>query len=112
MDLTWGRAKSAANKIFGIIDLPSQINAVADSKSNKVQIPENFKGEIEFRDVWFRYPTRKQEWVLRGLNLIIKPKETVALVGESGCGKSTIVGLIMRFYDADFGTILVDGINI
>jgi ATP-binding cassette subfamily B (MDR/TAP) protein 1 len=60
-------------------------------------------GEIEFKNVWFRYPTRKNDWVLRGLNLKIKPNETVALVGESGCGKSTLVSLLMRFYEPDSG---------
>ena len=49
---------------------------------------------------------------MKGFNIDIKPKETVALVGESGCGKSTFVNLMMRFYDVDFGQILLDGINI
>lgn len=73
---------------------------------------DNFRGEIEFKDVWFRYPTRKEDWVLKGLNLKVNQNETIALVGESGCGKSTIVSLILRFYDVDRGEILVDGINI
>ncbi len=72
----------------------------------------SFKGEIEFRNVWFRYPARKSDWVLKGLNLTIRPYETVALVGESGCGKSTIVSLILRFYDINKGQILVDGVDI
>lgn len=67
---------------------------------------------IEFKNVWFRYPTRKEDFVLKGLNLKINPNETVALVGESGCGKSTFVNLMMRFYDVDFGEILIDGRNI
>jgi ABC-type multidrug transport system fused ATPase/permease subunit len=62
--------------------------------------------------VWFRYPTRKNEWVLKGLNLTIHANETVALVGESGCGKSTMVSLILRFYDVDHGRILLDGRDI
>lgn len=70
------------------------------------------KGSIEFKDVWFRYPTRKTEFVLRGLSLTIEPNESVALVGESGCGKSTFVNLMMRFYDPDFGQILLDGVDI
>lgn len=70
------------------------------------------KGKIEFKDVWFRYPTRKEDWVLRGLNLTILPNETVALVGESGCGKSTFVALLMRFYDIDQGQILIDGCDV
>lgn len=74
--------------------------------------PNNFVGEIEFLNVWFRYPTRKNDWILKGLNLKIRPNETVALVGESGCGKSTLVSLLLRFYDADFGKITIDGIDI
>jgi len=62
--------------------------------------------------VWFRYPTRKNDWILKGLNLNRSPNETVALVGESGCGKSTLVSLLMRFYDADLGLITIDGIDI
>lgn len=74
--------------------------------------PEDVKGKIEFKEVWFRYPTRKEEFVLKGLNITINPNESVALVGESGCGKSTFVNLLMRFYDVDAGEILLDGINI
>jgi ATP-binding cassette subfamily B (MDR/TAP) protein 1 len=70
------------------------------------------RGEIEFRDVWFRYPTRKEDFVLKGLSIKIDPNEQVALVGESGCGKSTFVNLLMRFYDPDFGGVYLDGVNI
>lgn len=62
--------------------------------------------------MWFRYPTRKEEWVFKGLNLRIMPNESVAVVGESGCGKSTLVNLILRFYDPTEGEVLIDGINI
>lgn len=72
----------------------------------------NVQGEITFQDVWFRYPTRKDDFVLKGLTMTIKPQESVALVGESGCGKSTFVNLMMRFYDPNFGTILLDGVDI
>lgn len=71
-----------------------------------------FQGTIEFKDVWFRYPTRKNEWVFKGLSLKINKNESVAIVGESGCGKSTLVSLILRFYEAEFGEILIDGINV
>ena len=62
--------------------------------------------------MWFRYPTRKEDWVLKGLNLKIRPNETIALVGESGCGKSTLVSLLLRFYDVDDGKITIDGYDI
>lgn len=62
--------------------------------------------------MWFRYPTRKNEWVFKGLDLKIKPNESVAMVGESGSGKSTMVGLLLRYYDPDFGQVLIDGVDI
>lgn len=62
--------------------------------------------------MWFRYPTRKNEWVFRGLNLKINKNDCIAIVGESGSGKSTFINLVMRFYDPDFGTVLIDGIDI
>ncbi len=74
--------------------------------------PEKFQGEIEFRDVWFRYPGRPKQWVFKGLNLKIHPKDCIAIVGESGQGKSTFILLLMRFYDTEFGTILIDGVDI
>jgi ATP-binding cassette subfamily B (MDR/TAP) protein 1 len=110
-----GKAIAAAEKIFRIIEHPSAINAIdIDKDTTKKLIPntEDIIGKIEFRDVWFRYPTRKEDFVLRGLSITINPKEQVALVGESGCGKSTFVNLLMRFYDVDFGEILLDGVNI
>lgn len=73
---------------------------------------ETFRGKIEFKNVWFRYPRRKEDFVLRGLNILINPEESIALVGESGCGKSTFVNLVMRFYDVDLGEVLIDDINI
>jgi len=62
--------------------------------------------------VWFRYPSRPKQWILRGLNLTINPMDNIALVAESGQGKSTIVLLLLRFYEPEFGEILVDGVNI
>jgi len=82
-----------------------------DTRNIKVNM-KTFKGKIEFRNVWFRYPRRKEDFVLRGLSILINPKESIALVGESGCGKSTFVNLVMRFYDVDDGEILIDDINI
>jgi ABC-type multidrug transport system fused ATPase/permease subunit len=68
-------------------------------------------GHIEFRDVHFRYP-RRIENAVDGLSFVIEPCETVAIVGESGCGKSTTLSLMQRFYDADSGQILLDGVDI
>lgn len=68
------------------------------------------RGRIEFRDVWFAYSG--EEWVLRGVSFVIEPGETVALVGRTGSGKSTIIALLCRFYDIQRGSILLDGVDI
>lgn len=109
-----GKAEAAASKIFRIIETPSTINAIKmDEDVSKKRInPDQITGKIEFKNVWFRYPTRKEDFVMKGLNLTINPNEQVALVGESGCGKSTFVNLLMRFYDVDDGEVLLDGVNI
>jgi len=108
------KANIAATKIFRIIEQPTEIDAIAinkDSTKKRITV-ESIKGKIEFRNVWFRYPTRKDDFVLKGLNLTINPNESVALVGESGCGKSTFVNMMMRFYDPNFGEIFLDDVNI
>lgn len=109
-----GKAMAAANRIFGIVETESAINAAAmDADASKKRLDLNLvKGHIEFKDVWFRYPTRKTDFVLRGLSIKVEPGQSIALVGESGCGKSTFVNLLMRFYDVDFGEVLLDGVNI
>ena len=108
------KAASAADRIFAIIDYPSEINAMEiEKKGTGRRIDRTtFSGKVTFKNVWFRYPTRREDFVLRGLNLTINPQESVALVGESGCGKSTIVNLLMRFYDVDHGEVLLDDVNI
>lgn len=108
------KTATAATKIFKIIEEPSEINAIKmnDDKTLKRLDLNTVQGNIEFKDVWFRYPTRKEDFVLKGLSLTINKNESVALVGESGCGKSTFVSLMMRFYDPDFGQILFDGVDI
>lgn len=99
-------------KVFKITDTPSEIDSFNAAPESAVSIPEQFQGKIEFKNVWFRYPTRPKQWILRGLNLTINPMDNIALVAESGQGKSTIVLLLLRFYDTEFGEILVDGVNI
>ena len=107
-----GKATAAAEKVFGYIDQLSSINAIEMDKNDGGIDIRGVKGRIEFNNVWFRYPTRKQDFVLKGLNLVINPGESIALVGESGCGKSTFVNLMMRFYDPDSGNILLDGVDL
>lgn len=111
-----GKAGDAAKRVFKIIESTSKIDAIGqdeDTSENAKKLKHDVEiGKIEFRDVWFRYPTRPNEFVLRGLNLTINPGETVALMGESGCGKSTFVNLMMRFYDPEYGTILLDDVDL
>lgn len=105
------KAKLAAYKIFKMMLVPSEIDVNGkDEDSKKDQ--SGIQGEIEFRDVWFRYPTRREQWIFKGLNLKINKNDNIAIVGESGQGKSTLIGLLMRFYDPEFGEILIDGVNI
>lgn len=107
------KAKKAAIKIFYIIARPSRIDVHSEeTKAAKPVRAEGFNGEIEFKDVWFRYPTRLQQWVFKGLNLKINANDAIAVVGESGQGKSTFISLVMRFYDPEFGTVLIDGVDV
>ena len=79
-----GKAIKAATSIFKIIDTPSEINPVQAPVASIEIRPQDFRGEIEFIDVWFRYPLRPTTWVLKGLNLKIHAKESAAIIGESG----------------------------
>ena len=110
-----GKALTAGTRIFSVIERPSKID-VLDEKfigKDKKDVPAKFfRGEIEFKDVWFRYPTRLQNWVFKGLNLKINANDNIAIVGESGQGKSTFINLVMRFYDPDFGTVMIDGVDV
>ena len=94
----------AANRVFDILDTKDQIQ---DKGS---LIAPNFKGEIEFKDVHFGYI--ENEEVIKGINLKVKESETIAIVGATGAGKSTIINLLNRFYEINSGMISVDGENI
>ncbi|KAF0430296.1 P-loop containing nucleoside triphosphate hydrolase protein [Gigaspora margarita] len=100
----------AAAKLFEVIDRVP----IIDSTSSNGQIIQksSSQGRIEFKNVSFHYPTRPDVQILKNFNLIIEPGQTVALVGSSGSGKSTIISLLERFYDPINGSILLDGIDI
>uniref|UniRef100_A0A8C8SGP0 ATP binding cassette subfamily B member 4 n=1 Tax=Pelusios castaneus TaxID=367368 RepID=A0A8C8SGP0_9SAUR len=104
----FANARGAAYAVFNIIDNEPQI----DSFSEAGYKPDHIKGNLEFHNVYFNYPSRKDVKVLKGLNLKVNCGQTVALVGSSGCGKSTTVQLIQRFYDPEEGTITLDGQDI
>ena len=99
------KARQAAKELKTLFDRVPPI----DSWSPDGERFEHMEGNIEFRDVHFRYPTRPEQPVLRGLNLTVKPGQYVALVGASGCGKSTTIALMERFYDPLSGGVFVDG---
>ncbi|KZP33057.1 P-loop containing nucleoside triphosphate hydrolase protein [Athelia psychrophila] len=101
-------AKGGASEIVALLDSMPTI----DAESMRGAIPQNVVGEVRLQDVHFQYPTRPSVKVLRGLNITVKPGTYVALVGASGCGKSTVVQLLERFYDPVAGRVLMDGIPI
>ncbi|KDQ55808.1 hypothetical protein JAAARDRAFT_37231 [Jaapia argillacea MUCL 33604] len=102
-------ARVAAYRIFEVIDRRPTIDALPYlGGGDEGERPASCEGRIEFKSVRFSYPSRKGEEVLKGFSLDIKPGSTVALVGASGCGESTCIGLIQRWYDIDAGEILLD----
>ncbi|CAF4411725.1 unnamed protein product, partial [Adineta steineri] len=96
-----GASFSAANAIFDLFDRIPTIN----NGSNKGQELTNFRGETDFNQAKFVYPSRPAVLVLNKLQLSIKSGQRIALVGSSGCGKSTIVQLLERFYDVSHGEL-------
>ena len=98
-------AFASSEKIFKVLDMVPEVVDEPDA----IELDE-IKGEIEFRDVWFAY--KPGEWVLQGVSFHVEPKQTVAFVGSTGSGKTTILSLICRNYDIQQGQILIDGIDI
>ncbi|KAH0462510.1 hypothetical protein IEQ34_010085 [Dendrobium chrysotoxum] len=100
--------QAAAYKMFETISRKPEIDAYDTSKKKL----DDVNGDIEFRDVYFSYPSRSDEQIFRGFSMLINSGTTAALVGESGSGKSTVISLIERFYDPQAGEVLIDGTNI
>lgn len=98
-------ALASSEKVFSIMDIRPQMVDAPDA----IELDE-VKGDIEFRDVWFSYIPG--EWVLQGVSFHVEPRQTVAFVGSTGSGKSTILSLICRNYEFQKGEILIDGIDI
>jgi ABC-type multidrug transport system fused ATPase/permease subunit len=103
------KAGLSAAKVLDIIEKKPKYDRHIGA--NDLNGSKTITGKIEFRDVGFRYATR-ETWAVRHLSFVVEPGETVALVGESGCGKSTTLQLLQRFYEAEEGEILVDGVPI
>lgn len=99
------RATTAIERLFNLLDITPEVLDTEDA----LEIDE-FKGKIEFRNVWFAY--EKENWVLKDVSFVIEPKQTAAFVGATGSGKTTILGLIVRNFEAQKGQILIDDIDI
>lgn len=98
-------AMASSERIFMILDAsPEEDSGELESK------PENIKGEIEFRNVWFAY--KENEWVLRDVSFKVPAGSSLAIVGATGAGKTSIINLLNRFYEIQKGEILIDGINV
>jgi len=105
---SFASAIAAANKVFSAIDRISPL----DPESEGGLEVDNIKGEVEFRDLSFAYPSRSDVTLFNGLNLTLRAGETTAIAGPSGCGKSTLVSLMECFYKPLAGNILLDGHDI
>uniref|UniRef100_A0A6Q2XKK6 ATP-binding cassette sub-family B member 5 n=1 Tax=Esox lucius TaxID=8010 RepID=A0A6Q2XKK6_ESOLU len=103
------KARGAAYEVYKTID---QVPRPIDSSSKEGHKPDHVRGDIEFKDIHFNYPSRKEVKILQGVNLTVPRGKTIALVGASGCGKSTTIQLLQRFYDPDLGQITLDGHDI
>src|SRR5262249_12335619 len=104
-------AMAASERIFKLLDEPATLSSPADAI-----LLNSPRGEIEFRNVWFSYRNVQEpgedDWVLRHVSFRISPGQTLAIVGHTGAGKTTLISLLLRFYDIQRGQILLDGVDI
>ena len=99
------KALTASTRLFNLLEVEPQVLDKPEARDIN-----HFLGKIEFRDVWFAY--KDEEWILKGVSFVIEPKTTVAFVGPTGSGKTTILSLIVRNYEIQKGQILIDDIDI
>ena len=100
-------AMASSERVFALLDEPVTVLEPVQP----ARLPHPVRGEVRFEGVWFRY-SPGGPWVLRDVSFAASPGQTIALVGHTGAGKSTIVNLLLRFYDPDRGRILIDGVDI
>ncbi|HYG63129.1 MAG TPA: ABC transporter transmembrane domain-containing protein, partial [Thermoanaerobaculia bacterium] len=98
-------AMASSERVFKLLDTPVTITSPAEAYS-----PPEIRGAIEFDDVWFSY--KENEPVLKGISFRVEPGKTLAVVGHTGAGKSTLANLLLRFYDISQGTVRVDGVDV
>ncbi|TFG45729.1 MAG: ABC transporter ATP-binding protein [Gemmatimonadales bacterium] len=100
-------AMASSERIFGLLDAPVTV----PEPVTPVLLPRPIRGEVRFEGVWFRYRAGGA-WVLRDVSFTASPGQTVALVGQTGAGKTTVISLLLRFYDPERGKITLDGVDI
>jgi ATP-binding cassette, subfamily B, multidrug efflux pump len=100
------RAGASSVRVFEILDAPLEVHDAPDAQP----LPP-IRGRVEFRDVHFRYPGSERE-ILRGISVTVEPGQTVAILGTTGSGKSTLVNLLPRFYDVTAGSVAIDGYDV
>ena len=107
------KSRGSIKTFYSVINTQSLIPHLKEDNTDKIS-PQNIKGKIEFKHVYFAYPLNSERVALKDINMTIMPGEKVALVGYSGCGKNCLISLLNRFYDVepDMGEILIDDINI
>ncbi len=107
-------AMASSERVFKLLDTEETVRDQAQPR----RLPPPVRGTVAFEDVWFRYPgrdgtePRADAWVLKGVSFTARPGETVAVVGHTGAGKTTIINLLLRFYDVERGRVTVDGVDI
>ena len=99
------KAMTSSERLFNLLDVPPEVV----DKANPIKI-DTFKGKIEFKNVWFAYDG--EDWILKDVSFVIEPHQTVAFVGATGAGKTTILSLIVRNYSVQRGQILIDDVDI
>ena len=100
-------AMASSERVFALLDEPVTVLEPVSASA----LPQPIRGEVQFENVWFRY-SPDGPWVLRDVSFTASPGKTIALVGHTGAGKTTVVNLLLRFYDPDRGRILIDGTDI
>lgn len=106
----WGELSQAAGAADRLGELLAEVSPIAPP-ADPLPLPQPPQGRVEFSDVHFFYPSRPGRSALHGLSFSVKPGETVAIVGASGAGKSTVFSLLLRFYDPQKGRVAVDGVD-